>query len=71
MRFPNLFLVGFLLFATCACTVVKPYQRIYVDDAEMQLSKDYVRKFEEHFQDIREGAYPAGNAAQASGCGCN
>ena len=37
----------------------------------MQLSKDYVRKFEEHFQDIREGAYPAGNAAQASGCGCN
>lgn len=60
-----------LLFLTGSCQTVKPYQRVYLNDAEMQMGNDVAGRYEERVQDIREGAYPAGSATKAGSCGCN
>lgn len=72
MRVVSLFLVSAtLILFTSGCQVIKPYQRIYLNDPEMQMGSDMATKLEEKTQDIREGAYPAGTTAKAGGCGCN
>ena len=60
-----------LIFLTTSCHTVKPYQRVYLNDPEMQMGNDLTGKYEERVQDIREGAYPAGSATKSGGCGCN
>lgn len=72
MRLPNIFYLFLFTLACCSsCTVVKPYQRVYLNDVEMQMGNDISGKFEEHVQDIREGAYPASTNNKAGSCGCN
>ena len=72
MRFlKTIFYFLALFFLTTGCQVVKPYQRVYLNDPEMQMGNDVTGKYEERVQDIREGAYPAGSHNKAGGCGCN
>jgi hypothetical protein len=54
-----------------SCTAVKPYQRIYVDDSEMQMSNSSLQDFNSYIFSIREGSTPAGNGKSSGGCGCN
>ena len=64
----------FSLFITCittSCITVKPYQRVYLNDYEMQMHKNVTEIYEEKVQDIREGASPSGGNIKSSGCGCN
>ncbi len=56
---------------TCNCHPVKPYQRVYLNDREMQISNSLSGKFEENAEGIREGASPAGGIYTSGGCGCN
>ncbi len=56
---------------TCSCHPVKPYQRVYLNDREMQISNGISVKFEENAEGIREGASPAGGIYTSGGCGCN
>ncbi|MBK9330389.1 MAG: DUF4266 domain-containing protein [Sphingobacteriales bacterium] len=56
---------------TCSCHPVKPYQRVYLNDREMQISNGISGKFEENAEGIREGAAPAGGIYTSGGCGCN
>jgi len=60
-----------IIFLTTGCHTVKPYQRVYLNDPEMQIGNDVAGRYEERVQDIREGAYPAGSYNKAGGCGCN
>ena len=72
MHWFKYFVLGFFLcFLIESCTVVKPYQRVYLNDREMQMGNDVGKQFEQHVQDIRESAYPAGSSANAGSCGCN
>lgn len=60
----------FLLFFF-ACQTVKPYQRAYLNDAEMQLGTDELRKPEANAHAYREGAAGGGAGKSGGGCGCN
>ncbi|WP_158605972.1 DUF4266 domain-containing protein [Taibaiella sp. KBW10] len=59
-----------ILFAS-SCASVKPYERQYLNDAEMQMSKDAGRNFNDYVHSIREGATPANGLKGSGGCGCN
>ncbi|TDE12535.1 DUF4266 domain-containing protein [Dyadobacter psychrotolerans] len=60
-----------VLFSHSACQTVKPYQRIYLNDPEMQLGSNTGKKFEGYVESIREGATEAGGTKSSGGCGCN
>lgn len=59
-----------LLFLT-GCTTVKPYQRMYLNDQNMQLGKTGIDKFDEHVHNYREGSSGGGTGQGSGGCGCN
>ena len=63
-------LMGIVL-TTISCTTVKPYQRAYLNDAEMQAGKLGIEKFDENMQTYREGASGGGTGKSSGGCGCN
>jgi hypothetical protein len=61
----------FLVLVLSSCKAVKPYERQYVSDPEMQMQNDTGKNFNLYVQSIREGATPAGSAKGSGGCGCN
>jgi hypothetical protein len=64
-----LFLFGSLLCASCR--PVKEYQKVYLNDAEMELAMRKSQKFENSFQLYREGSAGANGGKAGGGCGCN
>ncbi|HOO08308.1 MAG TPA: DUF4266 domain-containing protein [Cyclobacteriaceae bacterium] len=54
-----------------SCQVVKPYQRIYLNDYEMRPGYPGARGFEQYVFTIREGSSGGGGAKTSGGCGCN
>lgn len=67
----KLFLTWITFFIMGSCTVVKPYERIYVDDAMMQMGVYPGQAFEYYVETIREGGVSAGGGKSGGGCGCN
>ena len=65
------FAIGFLVLLLGGCTVVKPYQRTYLNDPEMQIGIHSSQKMEQDVQTIREGANTPGGVKSSGGCGCN
>lgn len=63
------FIVSFLLIQ--GCTVVKPYQRVYLNDSEMQMGSTSGRAFLDYVHSIRTGSVIAGTKKSSGGCGCN
>lgn len=53
------------------CKPVKEYQKMYLNDAEMELSMRKGQKFENNFQLYREGSAGANGGKSGGGCGCN
>ena len=60
-----------LAMAACGCTSVKEYQKMYLNDSEMELAARKTQKFETSFQLYREGASGANGGKSGGGCGCN
>ncbi|MBK5284718.1 MAG: DUF4266 domain-containing protein [Bacteroidia bacterium] len=54
-----------------SCATVKPYQKMYLNDAEMVLSIRKAEKFEQNFLLYREGSSGANGSKSGGGCGCN
>jgi hypothetical protein len=54
-----------------ACATVKPYQRQYLNDENMQLGKTGIDKPDESAQSYREGSSGGGSGKGSGGCGCN
>ena len=71
MRRTAFFLIGTSLIMITACKSVKEYQKMYLNDAEMELSMRKGQKFENNFQLYREGAAGANGGKSGGGCGCN
>jgi len=62
-----------VLVALCllvGCQTVKPYQRNYLNDHEMQAGQKHIAKPEQNAMSYREGASGGGGKA-SGGCGCN
>lgn len=60
--------MGFIL---NSCVSVKPYQKMYLNDGEMELSTRKAEKFEQNFLLYREGSSGANGGKSGGGCGCN
>ncbi len=58
-----------LLFSGCAS--VQPWQRVYLNDAEMQMGFSSAEAFENYVHSIRTGSVVAGSKKTGGGCGCN
>jgi Domain of unknown function (DUF4266) len=63
-----LFPVGLL---AGSCASVKSYQKMYLNDSEMELSTRKAEKFEQNFLLYREGSSGANGGKSGGGCGCN
>lgn len=64
-------LPSFVLIALSSCTSPKAYQKIYLNDAQMELSPAKAEKFENNAHVYREGAAGANGGKSGGGCGCN
>ncbi len=60
-----------LLLSLGACSSVKPYQKAYLNDEDMELANRNVGSIESGFQAYREGASGAESGKIGGGCGCN
>ncbi len=54
-----------------SCTSVEGYQKMYLNDQEMELSARSLEYFCTNFQSYREGASGANGGKVGGGCGCN
>ena len=54
-----------------SCAQLKSYQRVYVDDPEMQMGDGEGAQFEGYVETIRGGSVPAKSKKGGGGCGCN
>lgn len=68
--FAQLFFV-LSVFLLVSCQALKPYERIYVNDPEMQLAKSPCKNVEGYVESVREGATPTAGSKSSGGCGCN
>lgn len=65
----TVFLLACLQFQSCVN--VKAYQKMYLNDAEMELAAKKGEQFEINFEAYREGAAGANGGKVGGGCGCN
>ncbi len=54
-----------------ACTPVKAYQKMYLNDSFMDLGVESIEGGEFAFQSYREGASGGTGGKVGGGCGCN
>lgn len=54
-----------------SCVSVKAYQKMYLNDTEMELAAKKIETFEINFEAYREGAAGANGGKVGGGCGCN
>lgn len=66
-------LFALLIIASCfgSCTVVKEYEKVNLNDPDMELSSRKVDRFETNFHSYREAAAGANGGKTGGGCGCN
>lgn len=61
-----------LVVVTCSsCVAVKEYEKVYINDPDMNLTQKKVDRFETNFQVYREAASGANGGKSGGGCGCN
>ena len=63
--------LALILLFISSCVSVKEYQKMYLNDKDMQLSDDNIKTFESSFQNYREGVSGADGGKSGGGCGCN
>ncbi len=71
MKKKVLFLVGVVLLVLSACTTLKEYEKININDPDMVLADRKIDKFQTTFQSYREAASGANGGKTGGGCGCN
>lgn len=58
-------------FVVSSCNSVRPYQKMYINDNDMELAEKKCTTFEINFEAYREGAAGANGGKVGGGCGCN
>jgi hypothetical protein len=54
-----------------SCQAVKPYQRAFLNDENMQTGKQAIEKFSGNMHTYREAASGGSKGKTSGGCGCN
>lgn len=70
-HYPIFTIILSLCFLSTSCTTLKPYERIYTNDPEMQMAGNAQKQFHNYIQSIREGGAQAESSKSSGGCGCN
>lgn len=60
-----------LLMLTASCESVREYQKMYLNDKDMDISGDKLEGFETSWENYREGASGGNGSKSGGGCGCN
>ena len=71
MRPFNVFVILCCCLFLSACTVVQEFNKIAINDGDMELSAYPCERFETNFQIYREAAAGANGGKTGGGCGCN
>jgi hypothetical protein len=67
----QLIIIGICCIFLISCRAVKPYQRAYLNDDNMQAGRQPMQKFSSNAHTYREGASGGGKSKTGGGCGCN
>ena len=67
----KLILLTAVLGSLTSCVVVKEYEKIYINDPDMLLTSQKIKKFETSAQVYREAASGANGGKSGGCCGCN
>ena len=67
----NIFVIIIISLLICSCTIVKPYQKAFLNDEDMDLGIRSIESYEAEFESYREGASGANGGKVGGGCGCN
>lgn len=70
MKYRLIFMVFCLVYLS-SCVMIKEYEKVNINDPDMELADDKSKKFETSFQVYREGASGANGGKSGGGCGCN
>lgn len=62
---------GSIMLLGSSCVAVREYEKVYLNDDEMQLGFKSSERFETTFQIYREAASGANGGKSGGGCGCN
>ena len=60
-----------LLAISTSCVSVAEYQKMYLNDRDMELSDKPIEGFESGFETYREGPSGGNGSKAGGGCGCN
>lgn len=64
-------ILALLIVCSSSCVAVKEYDKIYLNDSDMQLGARGAERFETNFQLYREASSGANGGKTGGGCGCN
>ena len=67
----KLMLVSSLFLALGSCATLKEYEKVNINDPDMELSAHKIERFETNFQIYREASSGANGGKSGGGCGCN
>jgi hypothetical protein len=71
MKIKKLISLAILIVSLSACTVVKEYEKVKLNDPDMELSSRKIDRFETTSHAYREAAAGANGGKTGGGCGCN
>ncbi|WP_020526651.1 DUF4266 domain-containing protein [Flexithrix dorotheae] len=69
--FLNILIFIFFISWNFSCVSVASYQKMYLNDEDMELKTRGVENYELSFESYREGASGANGGKSGGGCGCN
>lgn len=69
--FKKMLLFGIIIGISSSCISLKPYERVFVNDPDMQVGVSAEKEFANYVFSIREGGMEAGGHKAGGGCGCN
>ncbi|NND88991.1 MAG: DUF4266 domain-containing protein [Flavobacteriaceae bacterium] len=67
----GILLVGLVMVGVSSCKPLKEYEKIYINDPDMQLGNSAPLQFKSYVHSIREGSIEAISKKGSGGCGCN
>ena len=60
-----------VLLSSSSCVTVKEYNKVYLNDLDMELKSPLFERFETTYHIYREAAAGANGGKTGGGCGCN
>ncbi len=60
-----------IFLSSSSCLAVKEYNKVYLNDLDMELKSPLFERFETTFHIYREAAAGANGGKTGGGCGCN